>query len=122
VDDHGLAIGTFGVVDPGFDITVVCLGCTASLVERILDPSRASRAVGRAGEGMLFLGPAAPVGADETESFGVIVRIGVVDLEIDEYPLGVRLNAGDVAVVVVVAPPGWYPSGWSWSQWAWSWL
>src|SRR5450759_2014431 len=26
MDDHGLAIGAFGVVDPSFHITIVCLG------------------------------------------------------------------------------------------------
>src|ERR1019366_6386794 len=96
MDDHGLAIGAFGVVDPSFHITIVCLGGTAFLIERILDPSRPSSAIGRAGERMLFLSPATPVNADETKSFSVIIRVGVVDLEIDIHPLCVRLHTGDL--------------------------
>ena len=73
MDDRGLAIGAFGVVDPSLHISIDCVGGAASLIERILDPARPSGAVGRAGEGMLFLSPATAVNTDKPKSFSVII-------------------------------------------------
>jgi hypothetical protein len=94
MDDYGRAAVSRRVVDPGLDITGILLGCSACFVERIGDAIWPDDAVGRAGERMVFLGPARSVNADEPETLGVISWIGVLDVEIDQFALRIRSYAG----------------------------
>ena len=94
VDKHGRASVPGRVVDPGFDVTVVRLACSASFVERIRNAVASSDAVGRAGEWVVFLCPARSVNAHEAEALGIIARVGVMDVEIYEDALSVCPDAG----------------------------
>jgi hypothetical protein len=94
VDDYGCAVVSGGVVNPGLDVAVVLLGCPACFVERVGDAVWSYDAVGGAGERVVFLGPAGSVYAHKAEAFGVIAWIGVMDVEIDQYALGVCGDAG----------------------------
>jgi hypothetical protein len=89
MDNHGRAVISGRVIDPGLDVTVILLGRPACFVERVGDAIWPDDAIGRAGERVGFLGPARSIDADKAEAFGVIAWIGVMDVEIDEYTLGV---------------------------------
>ena len=94
MDGHGRAAVPGCVVDPGLDVTVIRLACSASFVERIRDAIASDDAIGRAGERVVFLGPAGSIDAYEAESLGVVARIGVLDVEVHQYALGVCSEAG----------------------------